>query len=54
MGPPRREGEDAHSQPFAKSNLLLGIIRGKRFAILVMSSITEIEQKNVLKGFILT
>jgi hypothetical protein len=34
-------GEDAHSQPFAKSNLLLGIIRRKRFAILLMSSITE-------------
>jgi hypothetical protein len=34
-------GEDAHSQPFAKRSLLLGIIRGKIFAILLMSSITE-------------
>jgi hypothetical protein len=34
-------GENAHSQPFEENSLLLGIIRGKIFAILLMSSITK-------------
>ncbi len=34
-------GEDAHSQPFAKSSLLLGINREKIFAILLMSSMVS-------------